>query len=82
MERLEFLKQLAMKYGHIPMFFSGDTTLESLGMDSYDVVDFMLEVEQAYGITADDDSLLSVKTVGDVLALINQCMKEEETNHA
>ena len=82
MERLAFLKQLAMKYGNVPEDFSSDTTFLSMNMDSYDIVDFMLAVEEAYGITADDEVLLKVKCIRDVEDLITECMKEDNSKHA
>ena len=53
-----------------------------MGMDSYDVVDFMLEAEEKFGITAGDEKLLAVERIGDVEEIINQCMQEDENNHA
>ncbi|MBO7703942.1 MAG: hypothetical protein J6S26_05815 [Solobacterium sp.] len=82
MERLAFLRQLASKYGHVPASFSSETTFSSMGMDSYDVVDFMLEAEEKFGITAGDEKLLAVERIGDVEEIINQCMQEDENNHA
>ena len=46
-------------------------------MDSYAVVDFMLKVEETFGIVLDNDMILKVKTVQDVLDLIQQDTEEE-----
>ena len=70
MERFAFLKQLAMKYARFPAEIMEDTLFSSVGMDSYDVVDFMLNVEEMFGITAGDDEILSVNCIRDVEELI------------
>jgi acyl carrier protein len=41
------------------------------------VVDFMLKVEEMFGIVLDNDMILKVKTVQDVLDLIQQDTEEE-----
>jgi len=82
MERFAFLKQLAMNYTTLPDDFTPDTPFTSIGMDSYDVVDFMLNVEEKFGITADDEVILSMNCIRDVEELIKHCMKEDESNHA
>ncbi|MBQ9328265.1 MAG: acyl carrier protein [Solobacterium sp.] len=82
MERLPFLKQLAMNYGHVSGSFDWDTTFHDLGMDSYDVVDFMLSVEETLGFAVEDDALLSLETMRDVESLIEQCMEEDNSEHA
>ena len=79
MERLAFIRQLAEKFRRIPDDFSWETTFESLGMDSYEVVDFILSVEEAFGLTVEDTELLSVKSMRDVENLIIKCMKEDNT---
>ncbi len=78
MERFAFLRQLAMKYARLPAEITEETSFSSVGMDSYDVVDFMLNVEEAFDITAGDDEILSMNCIRDVEELITQCMKEEK----
>ncbi len=55
---------------------SKDVTLESsfkdLGIDSLDLVDFVFELETELEITFEDDELMSLKTVQDVVGLVNK----------
>ena len=78
MERFAFLKQLVMNYTSLPEDFSPDSPFASIGMDSYDVVDFMLTVEEKFGITANDEEILSMNCIRDVEELITNCMKEDK----
>ena len=49
-----------------------DTLLTALGLDSLDLVEIMLEIEEAAGIEFEDDKIASVKTVKDVLDAIEE----------
>jgi acyl carrier protein len=49
-----------------------DTTLTSLGLDSLDLVELMLEIEEALGIEFDEERIAEVKTVKDVLVAIEE----------
>lgn len=46
-----------------------DATFEALGLDSLDVVDLTLALEEKTGITLEDDELEDVVTVGDAVDL-------------
>ncbi len=46
-----------------------------LGLDSLDIVEILMNVEEEWGIVIDDDETTSLKTVGDVIALIEQKTK-------
>ena len=46
--------------------------LTSLGLDSLDLVEIMLEIEEAAGIEFEDDKIAAVKTVKDVLDAIEE----------
>ena len=82
MERFAFLRQLAMNYAASPDGITPETAFSAMGMDSYDVVDFMLKVEEAYGITAADEEILTMNCIRDVEELITNRMKEDSNNHA
>jgi acyl carrier protein len=43
---------------------------ESLGADSLDIVELMMNLEEQYGITIPDEELTNVKTIGDVIDYI------------
>jgi acyl carrier protein len=49
-----------------------ETLLTSLGLDSLDLVEIMLEIEEAAGIEFEDDKIAAVKTVKDVLDAIEE----------
>ena len=82
MERLALIRQLISRYRTVPDDFSPATTFRSLRMDSYEIVDFMMALEESLGIAIEDEDLLSVSSIRDVENLINRCMKEESDNHA
>ena len=49
-----------------------DMTLKDAGLDSLDVAEAMIAIEERLGITFSDEELLPLKTVGDVVALIRK----------
>ena len=69
-----FLNQLLMQYKKVPGFPAPGMTFEQLGMEPYDVLEFMLGVEKEYGVALDDAELLSVKTLEDVQDVLSRCM--------
>ena len=50
--------------------------LSELGLDSLDVVEFLLQLEEQYDIHFDDIDMSNFKTVGDLLASIEQKLKK------
>ena len=49
-----------------------DTTWEEIGADSIDLVDLISELEDELDISIPDDSIEDLKTVGDVVNLIDE----------
>ena len=49
-----------------------DTTFEELNIDSLDKINISFEVEEAFDIAIPDESLGSLKTVGDVVRGVDQ----------
>ncbi len=45
--------------------------IEDLNADSLDVVDFVMELENAFGIEIPDEDVQKIKTVGDAVAYIS-----------
>ena len=45
-----------------------------LGLDSLDIVEILMTVEEEWGIIIDDDETTSLKTVGDVVTFIENCV--------
>ena len=46
--------------------------IEELGADSLDLVQLAQELEERFGKEIDDDEMMKVKTVGDVIALVER----------
>lgn len=44
--------------------------IKDLGLDSLDIVDMLMSVEEAFGITIDDGDVAEMKTVADVVKFI------------
>lgn len=49
---------------------SPETTLDELGLDSIDLVDLVMEIEQAFSVSVPDEEFENIKTVGDIVGLI------------
>lgn len=49
-----------------------DTTLESLGLDSLSVIEFMFSLEDELNIKLENDRVEDFKTVGDVANIIDK----------
>jgi acyl carrier protein len=49
---------------------SPETTMKDLGIDSLDLVEMILKVEEKYNLAFSDPELLALKTIGDVENLI------------
>lgn len=49
-----------------------DSVLRDLGIDSLDLVDLVFELEEEIGVQFEDDELLNIKTVKDLLDLIDK----------
>lgn len=49
--------------------------IEDLGADSLDVVELLMTMEDEFGITVDDEDAIKLKTIGDILSLIEKHTK-------
>lgn len=49
--------------------------IEDLGADSLDVVELLMTMEDEFGITVDDEDAIKLKTIGDILSLIEKHKK-------
>ncbi len=69
-----------MIYGFVSSHFglssaslSGETSFkEDLEADSLDIVEMTIRVEEAFGVTIDDDEVVNLETISDVIALIEK----------
>lgn len=44
--------------------------IKELGLDSLDIVDMLMKVEETFGVTIDDSDVVELKTVADVVKFI------------
>lgn len=49
-----------------------DATLSTYGLDSLDVVEFILELEEKFDISFEAEETKDIKTVGDLLTVIEK----------
>ncbi len=49
--------------------------LEDLGADSLDVIEMLMTLEEEYGITIPDEQISKVKTIGEIVDLIEKLKK-------
>ena len=49
--------------------------IEDLGADSLDVVEMLMVLEDEFNVTVSDEESLKLKTVGDIVALIDKKVK-------
>jgi len=47
-----------------------DTRLDALNIDSLDLVETMMDLEEAFGVEFSNDEIIGLKTVRDILDLI------------
>jgi acyl carrier protein len=66
----EFTKLLQKRVGN--KVIDENSNLRSLGIDSLDLVEIVLEVEDMYDVSFESDELNSFKTVKDVITAIEK----------
>ena len=49
--------------------------IEDLGADSLDVIEMLMTLEEEYGITIPDEKISQIKTIGQIVELIEECQK-------
>ena len=54
------------------------TTLDSLGLDSLDIIDFMFDIENAFNIRIPDQEF-RVRTIQDMVDAVDQFISEQKT---
>ncbi|WP_374695906.1 acyl carrier protein [Spiroplasma endosymbiont of Polydrusus formosus] len=52
-----------------------NTEFKSLGLDSLDLMDLVIEAEKKCGIQIPDDKLMDIKTLADLVDIINEIKK-------
>lgn len=63
---------LTKRIGMVPDEISADSRLDELGLDSLDFVELAIAAERTFNIEISDEVLREVKTVRDVVALIQR----------
>ncbi len=69
---LEEIREIIVaQMGCDPSDVNEDTNItDDIGCDSLDVVEMLMAVEEKYGFELDNDEAIGIKTVGEVVALI------------
>ena len=49
--------------------------IEDLGADSLAVIEMLMTLEEEYGITIPDEKISQIKTIGQIVELIEECQK-------
>lgn len=60
-----------------PEDVSSDATFDALGLDSLDVVELSVKVEDEFNIDIDEDDLKDVATVGDAVSMVSKKLGEK-----
>lgn len=50
----------------------GDTTFESIGIDSLSILDLLYDVDQVFGVHLEAADVIEIQTVGEIAALLQQ----------
>jgi acyl carrier protein len=69
-EVLEALKDVLSGFEVAPDDVSPQTSFETLGLDSLDLVEISVKIEDVYGIDIEEEDLKEVTTIGDAVALV------------
>ena len=70
-EEIELLIKKQLKIEEIDR----NATLATYGLDSLDVVEFLLDLEDHYGVSFDSEETKSLKTVGELVDLLTSKIK-------
>jgi|GEM_PF-820351 len=54
-----------------------ETKFKDMGLDSLDLMDMVVTLEEKYGFSLSDDQLLSIKTVNDLICILEEINKSE-----
>ena len=70
---LDKVKQLLSEQLNVPAekILAESRVIEDLGADSLDVVEMLMTLEDNFNVTVTDDESINLKTVGDIVKLID-----------
>ena len=72
MDNLNLIVKLLKDYVSDEIEITRESTLKELQIDSLDLVEVVVSAEEETGVTFEDDELVDLKTVGDVVDLLNK----------
>lgn len=67
---VEKIREVLVGFQVTPEDVKAEAEFEALGLDSLDLVEMAVKVEDVYGIDIEEDDLATVKTVGDAAGLV------------
>lgn len=77
MDQLFILDELLKKSTNCSVSLKADTTFEELNMDDFEIVDFLMNIEEYYGFAFNQDEMLTVRSIQDVMNMIKQNTQED-----
>lgn len=77
MNLMSVLSSILKKTNDISVELKADTTFADLKMDSYAIVEFVMGVEETFGIVFDSDKIFELETIQDVMNLIEKNNQED-----
>ena len=72
MDNFNLIVKLLRDYVSDDIEITRESTLKELQIDSLDLVEVVVNAEAETGVTFEDDELVDLKTVGDVVDLLNK----------
>ncbi len=77
MNQLDILTMLYEKTTGRSTILKADTTFEEMKTDEFEIVDFLMSVEEYYGFAFQQDEMLNVRSIQDVMNMIDKSMQED-----
>ncbi len=77
MNQLDILTMLYEKTTGRSTLLKADTTFEEIKTDEFEIVDFLMSVEEYYGFAFQQDEMLQVRSIQDVMNMIDKSMQED-----
>ena len=71
----ERVREVAEQIVGLPDDVDRDTEISELGLDSLDVTEFIMELEEEFDITIADDAVDGFKTFGDIVEYVENEMQ-------
>ncbi len=73
MNVFEKIKQEILKEKNIEI--TNETKFKEIGIDSIDLLDFVVKIEEEFNIVIDDAKLLEIEKVSDIVKIIEDLIK-------